>query len=481
LVALHRRTGGFRAGDARNDFADDEAGVNFLLVPYISAIVLFVTELRGNLATWSVRLTVRSPWLPVAALTLSYAAQLAIVRYAAITAAHDVEIVRRGIALPLPVVYPGFAHQELCSIAFLLLAAIQTLFLVVLYRCKISTPVLVFGTASTLVLSLCAPALTSFDLYGYVHDAILGRAAYAPPSVAFTGEYRVFDAWFGKPSPTLYGPLWIPVVQLVTAVPATLLGKMLALRFFSAALALAFLALMRAVGHPVRILAVIGINPAFAFLTVANAHNDLLVIAIVAGAALLMRARPPIALGLLVVAGLIKLPYALLGLPVIAYLRSPAQRIAGCVAVPVATVVLSWLGGGGLYESTLARYAGRFDEALVAHGAVVVAAIAVIASTQIASRRFRTAVWLMPSLGSFRLPLVFPWYTLFGVPYAMPRRNVMRYLFVSLPFVSALVTPEFATLWTFFLIIPAATVLSIRWAGRGGLLTHPNSSRSAIF
>ena len=133
--------------------------MNFLLVPYISAIVLFVTELRGNLATWSVRLTVRSPWLPVAALTLSYAAQLAIVRYAAITAAHDVEIVRRGIALPLPVVYPGFAHQELCSIAFLLLAAIQTLFLVVLYRCKISTPVLVFGTASTLVLSLCAPAL----------------------------------------------------------------------------------------------------------------------------------------------------------------------------------------------------------------------------------------------------------------------------------------------------------------------------------
>ena len=131
--------------------------------------------------------------------------------------------------------------------------------------------------------------LASFDLYGYVHDSLLGRAAYAPPATPFTGEYRVFDLWFGKPSPSLYGPLWFPIVQAVMWPATTLLGKMIAYRIFSAAMVVTFMIALRALSQPIRILAAVGLNPAFVFLTVANGHNDLIAVTILAGAAAFAR------------------------------------------------------------------------------------------------------------------------------------------------------------------------------------------------
>jgi len=131
--------------------------------------------------------------------------------------------------------------------------------------------------------------------------------------------------------------------------PATLLGKILALRVFGALLMASLLIAMRALGLPRRFLTVTALNPGLMFQFVANAHNDLIAILIVTLAAAVIRRSPTAGVGLIAVAGLVKIPFVLLGLPVLAVLRPAARtRYVGGVAAIVAVLVVSWLGAEAL-------------------------------------------------------------------------------------------------------------------------------------
>lgn len=451
--------------------------MNVLLVPYLAALALFIAELRGWLATREVALPRpnRAPVL-VGVLIATYALQIAVMRYAA---THGVPALPAWrLSMPFPIVFLHIAHADAVTAAFLMCAALQTLALATLYRTSISNRALVIGCTLVLAMSMAAPVLSSFDLYGYVHDALLGFGGYAPVDVPFTGEYHVFDLWLVTPKAIIYGPLWIPIVKLATALPATLVGKMLAYRTFSLGLFLAMLGLMRALGLPRRIVVVTACNPALAWLFVANAHNDLIAICLILTAAVFVRRSAALAVLPIVLAGTFKVPYVLLALPVLYRVKPAPLRYAWCALAIVATVLLTWLGGGAAYAHAVAHYAGSMETDAVHAVPFVVAAIAVLVAVA-GGRRFRTAVWMFPVFGAFRLPVIFPWYAIFGLPYAIARHNVARYLLVSFPLATALITPELLRPWTLLVVIPFAVLASLRWSERYWVPPRPPAYEAA--
>ncbi|MBV8197986.1 MAG: hypothetical protein JO263_07610, partial [Candidatus Eremiobacteraeota bacterium] len=361
--------------------------MTFLFIPYAAAFVLVFAEWRGRLNRFRTQLAALPAWAWIGALAVTYASQLLVVRAAALQTPRDLMIAAHGAALPIPVLLPGFPHADWYSAAFLLGGLVQTVALAELYRTGVSRTVLFAGAAVLTVMSVCAPGLTSFDLYGYVHDSLLGLAAYLPPYPPFRGEYHSFDLWFGGPTPTLYGPLWFPIVESVMSLGSTLLGKLVVYRLFSAALVAVVLFLLRALGQSRRMLAIVALNPALLFLTVANGHNDVLAIAIVLLAACFAQRSLLLAAATIALAGLIKLPYAVLGLPVLGPYGTQGRRAVASVVAIAAALTLSWIGGGTGYFADFHRYSGRASADEFARVVAVVAALCALGIATLANRR----------------------------------------------------------------------------------------------
>ncbi|MBV8197985.1 MAG: hypothetical protein JO263_07605, partial [Candidatus Eremiobacteraeota bacterium] len=316
--------------------------------------------------------------------------------------------------------------------------------------------------------SLCAPALVSPDPYQYVADAMLGKASYQPPSVRLPGEFGVINDALGTPMPpSLYGPLWMAIVAAVTSAAAGLLGKILLLRWFGVVMLLALLAGLRVLALPGRVLAVTAMNPAVAFLYVANAHNDLFCVTCVVWAAAIVGRSRALAVAAIVAAALVKLPFALLGIPALSHVAPASHRWTLAAITVASAVALSWLGGGRAYAAALSLnhpYTTAFDAAAVV---ATICALALLASTLASNRRLATGVWLMPLMASYPRP----WYGLWGIPYALRSRRVLGYLLVFMPFASALTDTMFVQFWTIYFVVPLVAVLSV---------THRLSSAKAV-
>jgi hypothetical protein len=419
----------------------------FWLVPTFQALLALIAlclvacEAFGRFSSRTPATPRPAAWWWVAGLIVSHAAVLALVFYA-VRHQQPAEA-WRSTMMPLIVIdvfHPArqIDHGNLVATAMLWLAAFQSYALLALYRQKPSRVAVGIGCGVMLLLSCAAPALTSFDLYGYVRDVELGFAAYRPPHVPFPGAYRVFDLWLGKQRASAYGPLWLVVARLVTSVAATLLGKLLALRVFSVLAYLAALAGLRALRMPSRIIAVFALNPGLMFQYVVDGHNDLIAIAVLVFAAAAVRRRPSLAFGLIAVAGLLKLPYALLGLPIVAAVRSVRVRVAGSIAMVAAVATISWIAGGSSYLDRLIEH-GTQNLSTGIRKLSDLVAVALILLAAAGGRRLRSAVWLIPTLGA----VIFPWYFIWGLPYALGRRRIFGYLLVCFPFVTMLVGVPF--------------------------------------
>jgi hypothetical protein len=435
------------------------------------ALCLVVCECCGKLSSRTPGTPRCAAWWWVAGLIASYAAILALVFYA-VRHQYPAEL-WRSTMMPLAVVEnraPArhVLYENLVAGAMLYLSAFQSYALLALYRQVPSRTTVRIGCGVMLVLSCAAPALTSFDLYGYVHDAQLGFAAYRPPNVPFSGEYRVFDLWFGKPSATPYGPLWLVVAGLVTSVAPTLFGKLMALRVFGVLVYLGVLAGLRALGLPSRIQNVFALNPGLMFQYVANGHNDMLAIAVLVCAAAVVRTRASLAFGLIAVAALLKLPYALLGLPIVAAVRPVRVRVAGGIAMFAAVAAISWICGGSGYLDTLTEH-GAENAFLVMRKVSDVVAVALILLAAAGGRRLRSGVWSIPTLGA----IIFPWYFVWGFPYALGRRRILGYLLVCFPFASMLAGNPFVLPWDIVVVAAWVVALSLR-DPRAGLRGKPS-------
>ncbi|MBV8155976.1 MAG: hypothetical protein JOY98_16275 [Candidatus Eremiobacteraeota bacterium] len=416
---------------------------------YAAALVLCAADIVGKGESQPKRFSAGSAVPYVAVLLASYAATLLLVWYAA-THQHPWPAWRTN--LPFPVVARTADSAQLIAAAMLGLGAVQCWALVAVYRRRVPRAALVTGVAVLLLLSLCEPALISPDPYSYVADALLGPSAYAPPATRFAGEYGAINDGLGVPlPPSPYGPLWIALARMTILAASSLVWQVLAFRALGAALFLAFLAGLAALRVPARIFAVAALNPGLMLQYVMNAHNEIFCITCVVWAAAVVRRTPAGAAAALVVAALVKLPFALLGLPIFVAVRSIAMRWTLAVAVIAAACALSWLGGGPAYLRALTHhlpFAGIADILGVAASACALLAIAGGVAMR---RRWRSAVWLFPLMGSYPTP----WYAAWGLGYALKSRTVTAYLLVWFPLASLLVDTMFMQVWTLEFVVPA--------------------------
>jgi len=212
---------------------------------------------------------------------------------------------------------------------------------------------------------LVAPALFSRDVYSYLAQGLMLEAGldvyrFGPAALGGVVADQVPAIWQHTPSP--YGPVFLVVARSVAGVvDAHLIAGVLAMRLVAVA-GLALLAasvpvLARAAGlAETNALWLAVLNPLVLIHLVGGAHNDALMVGLLAaGLAAALRHRPVLAILLVVAAALVKAPAAV-GLCAVAAIwaarlpgRWPAVRAAcvvGAVAV-AATVAITRIAGTG--------------------------------------------------------------------------------------------------------------------------------------
>jgi hypothetical protein len=405
-----------------------------------------------------------------------FAGQLAIVAYAA---QHHLPYFDWERLLPLPVAHddgPVTVHADLAGGAMAVLGAGASLVLAGLYvelgRSGFTTTGARWiwaGAAVMALLALAAPALGSADLYSNVGYSLLGWAAYAPPDRAFDGTFALINRWWGTPLvPAPYGPLWLAVVHLTTAPAATLFAKLESLRILGLASFGGFIAVLAWMRVPGRTIVMAALNPALWLHFVANAHNDMLAVLCVAfGAALVMRAYAPLAVACIVAAGLIKAPYAVLGLLILTAVRRPVSRYALMAAALALTAFFSlWLGGPRYVAALTQHVVSRSGPEVLLHALTALVAAGVLLAALLGLGRLRTGAFLMPALAA----ALFPWYLAWSIPYALSRQRDLATLLIAFPAAAALLDTvffrNFVGLGALVLALACAILLTLRAGSR---------------
>ena len=286
---------------------------------------------------------------------------------------------------------------------------------------------------------LAAPPLYSRDLYAYAGQASLvaaGRDPYAAGPGSLPGPLTtgVDEVWLDAPAP--YGPVWLGLAGLVVRVTGeSLVPAVLGLRLVAVlGLGLVAWALGRLAADPARALWLGVANPLVLLHLVGGGHNDALMVGLLlAGLVVARRAVVPAA-ALVALAALVKVP-ALAGLAYLPLLAADRRRAA--VVAPVvagATAVAAALGTGlgwgwlGTLDAGRARLSlfspvtglgvavGALDATLLL-GVVLAAALGVGVLALAALGRLDPLLALGLTLlgASVLLPVVQPWYLLWGV------------------------------------------------------------------
>ena len=212
---------------------------------------------------------------------------------------------------------------------------------------------------------LFAPPMFSRDVYSYLAQGLMidsGLDVYRHGPAVLGGVIaaQVPDIWQHTPSP--YGPVFLIVAKTVAGLlSAHLLLGIIAMRLVAIAgimlLAAAIRVLAGSAGvHPSGATWLAVLNPLTLIHLVGGAHNDALMVGLLAaGLAAAVRRRPIVATVLVVTAALVKVP-AGLGLLAVAAIwaaqlpgRWPGPRAAGAVvatAVPATAVITAAAGTG---------------------------------------------------------------------------------------------------------------------------------------
>ncbi len=277
------------------------------------------------------------------------------------------------------------------------------------------------ATVGFFIAALRVRVLESTDLYNYIVYARLGMThAYAPGIVVDDPALRRVTALtWGVLPPSPYGPLW-QLYNGAIANASTLADAATRLRLFNAFALLTLFGGLVAARVPAAGIAILALNPYLYDQYVANAHNDLLPIVLLTLACVFARRRSwPLGVAV-VLAGLVKLPFVLVGLATLGAIASMRERIAVAVASVTVVLGLSFALGGQAYFRALV-YASEADRhESVEHIAAVVLAIFAVGLMFLTQRRYWPGLLAVPSLRSFD----YPWYLIWLVPLAYAGRSV---------------------------------------------------------
>jgi hypothetical protein len=278
--------------------------------------------------------------------------------------------------------------------------------------------------------------LGSKDLYAYAAYGKLGWTAYVPHDTPFTGSFSplnavIAGAW-GKLATCPYGPLALGVDWLATR-SYSISQTIFELRLLNiVAIGAALMALQRT-GVPVPILATIGLDPDLVLYLVADGHNDALAIALILGGIALCSRNRWLAIGVAILAGATKAPYALLALlTVYPEINTLVRlRMGALIAVGVA---LASAAGGSVYLHALSAIGSAqileqppLERAV--HGLAALAAVVAVLFAAISRRTLAPAVLLMP----FLFAATYPWYAFCGFTYAVVDRRALAAFAILLP------------------------------------------------
>ncbi|GAC1307897.1 MAG: hypothetical protein NVSMB21_12490 [Vulcanimicrobiaceae bacterium] len=389
-----------------------------------------------------------TPGLPIArgalaALPLLLAGQVALLAYQA----HVDTIGATGArlrALPLPVFdgdHGSARYDVATSLAGFALGALESIalgliFLALANGVVVRARTLAAAVASLAVVSLLAPVLSTTDPYEYVATGLLGLGAYAPPHDAFAGTPYAPYARTVPLTGVIYGPLWVIVDTVQTSLGSTIAAKIEALRLTNVLFVFAFLAVLRACRVERAVLAVIALDPALWYYTVANPHADIQGLLLLASASYAAR-RSNVAWAIVFVAaaGLIKLPYVVIGGAMLVPLRGPLRRIAVWATAIGLVLAISYVVRGHAYAQDVSTFAtvksvSNWSNAWIVFLPVVVAAVFALLAFE---RSSRAIALLFNQAG----PIAAPWYLYWGLPYALASGCGGAYV-VAMPFLAAL-------------------------------------------
>jgi hypothetical protein len=411
-----------------------------------------------------------------AALVAAFWAQLALLAYQTRhDGAHPAWVEHTPLLLFHPLWPLGSTHW-LYSLGALLLVCVQTAGLATLVAALARMPpegdsapahlawrLTPFVAAALAALALWSPAVSSDDVFGYVGLGLLGAHPFDRPAHFFSGEYAaVFDAWPLRP--TIYGPLWTAYNAALVSLGGSFTAKVMVLRATGAVLLGVLTLLTARIGRSRALTAAVVLNPMLWFQYVSNAHNDLLAICLLVGAvALVERSRPMVAMLLVAAAGLIKIPFVILG--TVAFARQGARRAALFAAGAIVTcLALSALLAGRPYYDAL-RISGGLDGA--SQPPLFTAAKLAIALGTLGVTAFVVLRDRFPAFGGLLSPAIapnfYPWYLVWAVPYALATRATALPTLLAFPLLATLADGTYG-FHAFTYLVPLAALCWIAWA-----------------
>ncbi|MFY9778932.1 MAG: hypothetical protein WAJ85_00295 [Candidatus Baltobacteraceae bacterium] len=378
--------------------------------------------------------------------------------------------------LPIDDKRPFFAHTaEWITDCVLALAVAQSAALVLICRAlrgrrlPLSGSV-TLGACCALMLgaALFTKSLTSFDLYAYVGSAHLGDAAYRPPAIRFDGPFALVNDIDGVPiRPAAYGPLWLALARSVTATAGSLGGQLQALRILGAALFVVSLALLRAARFDTATVALFALNPALIEQYVANGHNDIAPFALTLAALVAVRRLPWLAIVLAAAAGAMKLPFIAIAALAFVTVGDRRRRVGYAALAAAGALLLSGVLGGQAYLDALHRTSQLYRPPLafpvvILYLATIAAALFATALALWRRRYIPTASWSFTALAS----VLFPWYLIWGLPYALAERRAAWIFLASLPVAAFVLSKVYRPTVPFDALVAAIVCIPVLMAFR---------------
>ncbi len=286
-------------------------------------------------------------------------------------------------------------------------------------------------------LSLIAPAMATTDPYEFAATGLLGFRSYAPSHDAFVGTLYEAFANHIPMQPVVYGPLWVAIDIAQTHFGSSIYGKIEALRITNVAFVAGFVWLLSKARVPRTGLVACALCPALWLYAVADPHADIQGLVLFAAAyAFARRSKALPAAIFIVLAGLIKFPFVVLGGALLAPLPGAARRCCIWIAAIAAVLVASYAIEGGAYAADVSHVAVRHAHANWSPDWLVFAPLsALFTAVLLVSRRGFTAVpWFFHQLA----PLAEQWYLFWGIPYALSSERFVPYV-VLMPLAAPLV------------------------------------------
>ena len=355
----------------------------------------------------------------------------------------------------LRVVDPTYRPTWAAQGVIIALSLIETTLLLVLFFRVFSGPRLRLFSIVAIAISfglmsfaaLKSGVVASADPYFY---AVYGklptwRAAYDPPLNPFHDALTPLNLFANQQVPCVYGPLWLFVDRLELSTATTVAQTLAAQRVAGIMMLLGLLWALRQARFSSALIVAVALNPWIFFEFVFNAHNDIIAVLLITLGLALAGRFPVAAAALAASAGLIKISLILPALLI--FVRRPrvVERVGYGGVTVLAFALASWAWGGIPYLHALNKQFAHnvgitglhtAGIALIVHAAFAVVAIAATVVALLYGLVSTTVAWSYFAI-SVR---VFPWYALWGAPYALLDQRRAQVFFAFLPFMASMLT-----------------------------------------